>query len=186
MMAGVDMVHVPYRGGAPALTDLLGGQVQVMFDAMPASIEHIRAGKLRALAVTTATRSEALPDIPTVGDFVPGYEASAWFGIGAPKNTPAEIIDKLNKEINAGLADPKMKARLADLGGTVLARLARRLRQAHRRRNREVGQGDQVRRHQAPSCTPFSRSASRCNLRLAVAHGLECGHGGDDIVAVGS
>ena len=121
MMTGVDMVHVPYRGAAPALTDLLGGQVQVMFDTMPSSIEYIRAGKLRALAVTTATRSEALPDIPTVGDFVPGYEASAWYGIGAPKNTPAEIIDKLNKEINAGLADPKMKARLADLGGTVLA-----------------------------------------------------------------
>ena len=121
MMAGVDMVHVPYRGGGPALTDLLGGQVQVMFAAMPASIEYIRAGKLRALAVTTATRSEALPDIPTVGEFVPGYEASSWFGIGAPKNTPAEIVDKLNKEINAGLADPKMKARLADLGGTVLA-----------------------------------------------------------------
>ena len=121
MMAGVDMVHVPYRGAAPALTDLLGRQVQVMFDLMPSSIEHIKAGKLRALAVTTATRSEALPDIPTVGDFVPGYEASAWLGIGAPKNTPAEIIDKLNKEINAGLADPKIKARLADLGGTVLA-----------------------------------------------------------------
>ena len=130
MMAGVDMVHVPYRGAAPALTDLLGGQVQVMFDLMPSSIEYIKAGKLRALAVTTATRSEALPDIPTVGDFVPGYEASAWFGIGAPKNTPAEIVDRLNKEINAALADPKIKARLADLGGTVLAGLARRLRQA--------------------------------------------------------
>ena len=121
MMAGVDMVHVPYRGAAPALTDLLGGQVQVMFATMPASIEYIRAGKLRALAVTTATRSEVLPDVPTVGDFVPGYEASAWYGVGAPRNTPAEIVDKLNKEINAGLADPKMKARLADLGGTVLA-----------------------------------------------------------------
>ena len=121
MMAGVDMVHVPYRGAAPALTDLLGGQVQVMFATMPASIEYIRAGKLRALAVTTATRSEALPDMPTVGEFVPGYEASTWYGIGAPKNTPAEIIDKLNKEINAALADPKIKARLADLGGTVLA-----------------------------------------------------------------
>ena len=117
MMTGVDMVHVPYRGAAPALTDLLGGQVQVMFGTMPASIEHIRAGKLRALAVTTATRSEVLPDIPTVGDFVPGYEASAWYGVGAPKDTPAEIVDKLNKEINAALADPKMKARLADLGG---------------------------------------------------------------------
>ena len=114
-----------------ALTDLIGGQVQVAFDAMASSIEHIRAGKLRALAVTTATRSEALPDIPTVGDFVPGYEASGWYGIGAPKNTPAEIIEKLNKEINAGLADPKIKARLADLGVTVLARFARRLRQAH-------------------------------------------------------
>ena len=149
MMAGVDMVHVPYRGGAPALTDLLGGQVQVMFDPMPASIEHIRAGKLRALAVTTATRSEALPDIPTVGDFVPGYEASSGHGVGAPKNTPAEIVDKLNKEINAGLADPKIKARLADLGGTALRWLARRLRQAHRRRNREVGQGDPGGEHQA-------------------------------------
>ena len=121
MMTGVNMVHVPYRGAAPALTDLLGGQVQVMFATVPSSIEYIRAGKLRALAVTTATRSEALPDVPTVGDFVPGYEASAWYGIGAPKNTPAEIIEKLNKEINAALADPKMKARLADLGGTVLA-----------------------------------------------------------------
>ena len=121
MMAGVDMVHVPYRGAAPALTDLLGGQVQVYFGPMPSSIEYIKTGKLRALAVTTATRSEALPDLPTVGDFLPGYEASAWFGVGAPKNTPAEIVDKLNNEINAGLADPKIKARLADLGGTVLS-----------------------------------------------------------------
>jgi tripartite-type tricarboxylate transporter receptor subunit TctC len=121
MLAGVDMRHVPYRGAAPALTDLLGGQVQAMFDIMPSSIEYIRAGKLRAFAVTTAVRSEALPDIATVGDFVPGYEASAWLGVGAPRNTPADIIDKLNREINAGLADPKMKARLADLGGTVLA-----------------------------------------------------------------
>jgi tripartite-type tricarboxylate transporter receptor subunit TctC len=120
MMAGVNMVHVPYRGAGPALTDLLGGQVQVMFATMPSSIEYIRTGKLRALAVTTATRSSALPDVPTVGDFLPGYEASASFGVGVPKNTPAEIIDKLNKEINAGLADPKMKARFADLGGTVL------------------------------------------------------------------
>jgi tripartite-type tricarboxylate transporter receptor subunit TctC len=121
MMAGVDMAHVPYRGGGPAITDLLGGQVQVMFATTVVSIEYIRAGRLRALAVTTATRSEALPGIPTVGEFVPGYEASGWFGIGAPKGTPAEIVDKLNKEINAGLADPKMKARLADLGGDVLA-----------------------------------------------------------------
>ena len=121
MMAGIDMVHVPYRGGGPALHDLLGGQVQVYFASTPASIEYITAGSVRALGVTTATRSEALPDIPTVAEFVPGYEASYWAGIGAPKATPAEIVDKLNKEINAGLADPTMKARVADLGGDVLA-----------------------------------------------------------------
>jgi tripartite-type tricarboxylate transporter receptor subunit TctC len=120
MMAGVNMVHVPYRGVATALTDLLGGQVQVLFANPAQSIPYIRAGKLRALAITTATRSEALPDIPTVGEFVPGYEASSFFGFGAPKNTPAEIIDKLNKEINAGLADPKIGARISDLDGTVL------------------------------------------------------------------
>jgi tripartite-type tricarboxylate transporter receptor subunit TctC len=121
MMAGIDMVHVPYRGGGPAVTDLLGGQVQVYFASTPASIEYIKAGRLRGLALTTATRSEALPDIPTVGEFVPGYEASYWAGIGAPKGTPAEIVDKLNKEINAALADPNTKTRLADLGGDVLA-----------------------------------------------------------------
>ena len=121
MMADINMVHVPYRGTPLALTDLLGGRVQVMFDTLPPSIEHIRAGKLRALAVTTATRLEALPDIPSVGQFLPGYEASGWQGVGAPKGTPAEIVDLLNKEINAGLADPKMQARLADLGGTVVA-----------------------------------------------------------------
>jgi tripartite-type tricarboxylate transporter receptor subunit TctC len=120
MMAGINMVIVPYRGDGPALTDLLGGQVQIMFDSTSASIEYIRAGKLRALAVTTAIRSEALPEIPTMGDFVPGFEASGWNGIGAPKNTPREIIEKLNKEINAALSDPNMKARFADLGGTVL------------------------------------------------------------------
>ena len=120
MMAGINMVHVPYRGEAPALTDMLGGQVQAMFGTMPASIEYVRAGKLRPLAVTSARGSELLPDLPTVGDFVPGYETSAWQGIGAPKNTPAEIINKLNKEINAGLADPKIKTRVADMGGTVL------------------------------------------------------------------
>ena len=119
-MTGVNMLHVPYRGLSPALTDLLGGQVQVIFSSLPAAIEYIKNGKLRALAVTTATRFEGLPDIPTVGEFVPGYEASQWYGIGAPKNTPAEVVDKLNKEINAALADPKMKARLADLGGTLL------------------------------------------------------------------
>ena len=121
MMAGVDMVHVPYRGAGPALNDVLGGQVQVMFDLLPNSIEHIRAGKVRALAVTTATRSHELPDLPTVGDFIPGYEASAVFGIVAPRNTPADIADRLNKEINAGLADPNIKARLAQLSGSVLA-----------------------------------------------------------------
>jgi tripartite-type tricarboxylate transporter receptor subunit TctC len=121
MMTGVNMVHVPYRGEAAALTDLLGGQVQVMFATMPASIEYIKAGKLRSLAVTAATRLDALPNVPTVGDFLPGYEVSAWQGVGAPKNTPAEIIVKLNNEINTGLADPKLKARLADLGGTVIA-----------------------------------------------------------------
>jgi tripartite-type tricarboxylate transporter receptor subunit TctC len=120
MMAGVDLVHVPYRGGGPALTDLITGQVQVMFPNTVSSIEYIRAGRLRALAVTTVTRSDALPDIPTVGDFVPGYEASNWYGIGAPRNTPVEVIEKLNKETNAGLADPKLKAQFADLGGTVL------------------------------------------------------------------
>jgi tripartite-type tricarboxylate transporter receptor subunit TctC len=115
------MVHVPYRGGGPALTDLLAGQVQVFFPPMVVPVGQVRAGKLRALAVTTATRSEALPDIPTVGEFVPGYEASVWFGLGAPNGTPAEIIDTLNKEINAALADPKIKARMAESGGNALA-----------------------------------------------------------------
>src|SRR6516225_1013525 len=121
LMTGVNMIHVPYRGSAQALTDLVGGRVQVMFDALPNSIEYIRAGTLRALAVTTATRSELLPDLPTVGDFVPGYEASAVDGIGAPAGTPAPIIDRLNNEINAGLADPKLRARLIDMGATILA-----------------------------------------------------------------
>jgi tripartite-type tricarboxylate transporter receptor subunit TctC len=120
MMTGVKMLHVPYRGGAPALTDLLGGQVQVLFATISSSIEYIKAGNLRPLAVTTAMHLEALPDIPTAGDFVPGYEASGWYGVGAPKNTPAEIIGKLNGQINNALADPKIKARLADLGTTVL------------------------------------------------------------------
>jgi tripartite-type tricarboxylate transporter receptor subunit TctC len=121
IMAGIDMVHVFYRGAGPTLTDLLAGQVQVSFPTMPASIEHIRAGRLRALAVTTATRSEALLDIPTVGELLPGYEASSWYGVGAPRNTPAEIIEKLNREINSALVDPRMKVRLAELGGTILA-----------------------------------------------------------------
>ena len=121
MMAGVDMVHVPYRGGGPALTDVLGGQVQVMFDNAASSIEYIRAGRLRALAVTTATRVEALPGVPAVAEFVPGYEASNMTGVGAPRKTPVEIVDKLNREINAALADPVMKARFADLSGAALS-----------------------------------------------------------------
>jgi tripartite-type tricarboxylate transporter receptor subunit TctC len=121
MMTGIAMVHIPYRGSAPALTDLIGGQVQVMFDTTASSVEYIRAGKLRPIAVTTATRWEGLPDIPTVSDHLPGFEASMWYGVSAPKNTPTEIIDKLNREINDALADPKIKMRLADLGGTVLA-----------------------------------------------------------------
>jgi tripartite-type tricarboxylate transporter receptor subunit TctC len=120
LMTGVDFIHVPYRGGSQALTDLLGGQVQVCFEALPASIQHIRSGALRALAVTTAARSESLPDVPTVGEFVPGYEASGWTGLCAPRNTPVEIVDKLNSVILAGLAEPKLKTRLADLGATPL------------------------------------------------------------------
>jgi len=120
IMTGVDMLHVPYRGGAPALTDLLAGQVQVYFGTTASSVGYFSAGTLRPLAVTTATRLEALPDIPTVGQFVPGYEASTWWGVGAPKNTPTEIVEKLNKEINAALVDPKIKVRLADLGAAAL------------------------------------------------------------------
>jgi tripartite-type tricarboxylate transporter receptor subunit TctC len=119
IMTGMEMVHVPYRGSPPALTDLMAGQVQMMFSPLSSSIEYVRAGKLRALAVTTAKRSDALPDLPTVGDFVPGYEASGWFGVGAPSRTPVETIDKLNRVINAGLADPKFKGQLADLGSAV-------------------------------------------------------------------
>jgi tripartite-type tricarboxylate transporter receptor subunit TctC len=121
MMAGIKIQHVPYRGAAPALTDLIGGQVQAAFSPMPALIEYIRAGTLRALAVTSMSRSETLPDLPTVADVLPGYEASTWYSIGAPRNTPAEIVGRINSEINAALADPNMQARLADLGGTALA-----------------------------------------------------------------
>jgi tripartite-type tricarboxylate transporter receptor subunit TctC len=120
MMAGLDIVHVPYRGAAPALTDLVGGQVQAMFGEMPPSLEFIRAGKLRALGVTTAARSEALPDVPTVAEFLPGYESSAWYGLGAPRGTPREIVERLNADINAALLDANMKARLAALGGAPL------------------------------------------------------------------
>jgi tripartite-type tricarboxylate transporter receptor subunit TctC len=118
MMAGVNLLHVPYRGAAPALNDLIGGQVHVMFDAMPSSIAHIRSGRLRPLAVTTATRWEGLSDVPTVSEFVPGYESGVWSGLGAPRNTPAEVLEKLNEAVNAGLADPKLQARLADQGST--------------------------------------------------------------------
>jgi tripartite-type tricarboxylate transporter receptor subunit TctC len=156
MMAGVDMLHVPYRGGAPALTDLLAGQVQVMFDTLITSIEHIRAGKLRPLAVTAATRVEVLPDIPTVGEFVSGYEAVGWQGVGAPRTTPVEIIDKLNKEINAG---PR---RESPISVTRACKLACRLRQIHRRIYREVGQGNQVLRCQ-------SLLLLICNFRAAFA-----------------
>ena len=149
MMAGIDMMHVPYRSEAPALTDLIAGQVQVMFGVMPASLGYVRAGKLRALAVTTAKRQEALPDVPAIAEFLPGYEASGWYGIVVPKATPTEIVEKLNKEINTALADPKVKERLVDLGGMVLRWVARRLWQIYWRRNREVGKGGEVRRHQA-------------------------------------
>jgi tripartite-type tricarboxylate transporter receptor subunit TctC len=120
MMTGVDLVHVPYRGGAPALTDVLGGQVQVMFDNLPTSAEYVKSGKLRGLAVTSTTRSEVLPDLPTMNEFVPGYEASAWYGLGVPKETPVEIVDKLNKAVNAILADPASKARFAELGASLI------------------------------------------------------------------
>jgi tripartite-type tricarboxylate transporter receptor subunit TctC len=121
MMAGLNMLHVPYRGGAPAITDLIGGQVQVMIEPISGPLEHIRAGRLRGLAVTTTTRSQALPELPTLETFVPGYEASPWYGLGAPRNTPTEIIDKLNREVNAAFADPRMVRQLAELGGTPLA-----------------------------------------------------------------
>jgi tripartite-type tricarboxylate transporter receptor subunit TctC len=121
IMTGVDLTHVPYRGSAPALTDMISGTVQVMFDNMPSSLPHIQAGKLRALGVTTAQRSDALPNVPTVAETVPGYEASAFFGMSVPKSTPAEVIDKLNTEINAGLADPGIRAKLAELGGILIS-----------------------------------------------------------------
>ena len=148
MMAGVNMVHVPYRGAGNAMTDLIGGQVQLMFDTTQASIPHIKAGKVRALAVTTAARSELLPDLPTIGDFVPGYEASGSFGFGAPRNTPAEIVEKLNREINAVLADPKAKARIAELGGEPLAGSPAAYGRLLAEEIRKVGQGGPGRQHQ--------------------------------------
>jgi len=121
MLTGINMIHVPYRGSAPALTDMISGQVQVMFDNIPTSIEHIRAGRLHVLAVTGTTRSDLLPDVPTVADFIPGYEASAWYGLGAPRGTPPEVIDKLNKTVNQILADPAVKKRFADMGATLIS-----------------------------------------------------------------
>jgi tripartite-type tricarboxylate transporter receptor subunit TctC len=148
MVTGVDMVHVPYRGGVPAMTDLIIGQVQVMFSPVAGALEHLRAGRLHALAVTTQTRSPALPELPTVGEFVPGYDVSTFFGVGVPKNTPVEIIERLNKEINAALADPEMKARLADLGDTIIPGSPAQFAKLIADETEKVGEGDQVRRPQ--------------------------------------
>ena len=155
-------VHVPYRGSTPALTDLLAGQVQVMFDVTPSSLPHIKAGKLRPLAVTTAKRLDVLPDVPVMADFLPGYEASAWIGFGAPKNTPAAVIDTLNNQFNAAIADPTIKKRLAELGALAMppntpAEFAKH----HRRRRRQVGEGDQGIGHQARVKRPRSMNLSR-------------------------
>ena len=163
MMAGVNMVHVPYRGGGPALNDLIGGQVQVMFDLIPSSVELIRAGKLRALGVTTAQRSPALPDVPVVADFVPGYEASAWQGIGAPKGTPVEIIGKLNRDINAILADPKLQARLADLGATPLPGSPADFSKLIVQDTRKWGQGGEVFGRQAGLIKQFHPMMAKAN-----------------------
>ncbi len=162
-MTGVKMTHVPYRGAGPALNDMIGGQVQVLFDNLPSSIGHIKGGKLRALAVTTTTRNEALPDVPTLAETVPGYEASAWFGIGAPKGTPPEIIAKINKTVNEALADPKMKARLADLGGSPMGGTPEDFGKIIAVGNRQVGKGRQVRRRERgltviPAGMPLRRS----------------------------
>jgi len=142
IMTGIDMLHVPYRGSPQALAGLLAGEVQVMFDPISTAVGHIKSGELRALAVTSVTRAPLLPEVPTVGEFVPGYEAISWQGVGAPRGTPAEIIDRLNRDINTGLADPAFKARIEDLGYAVFCRVSGRIRPLHRRRNREVGEGD--------------------------------------------
>ena len=162
MMAGVDFVHVPYRGAGPALADLLGGQVMISFAGIAGSIEYIRSGKLRALAVTTATRSQALPDVPTVSEFVPGFEAGDWLGVGAPKNTPPAIVGKLNNEIAAALADPKIAAGLCRSGWHGACAHAGRVRQAPRRRNREMGQGDPRRPYHAGLTAAGSRRYCIC------------------------
>ena len=166
VMTGTNMVHVPYRSAAAVMTDLLSGQVQLYFGTTASSLEYVRTGKLRALAVTIERRLDALPDIPTVAEFVPGYEASGWFGVGAPRNTPAEIVDKLNKEINAGLADPKMKARLADLGGIPLDGLTQPTSASSSSKRPRSGA-------RWSSCPAPRRSdrPSRSSVRCAASHG---------------
>jgi hypothetical protein len=166
MMTGVDLVHVPYRGGGPAIADLIAGHVQAVFIPAPAGIEYIRSGAIRALAVTAASRFEALPELPTVGEHVPGYEATTWYGVVVPRDTASVVIDNLNREINAGLADPKIKARISDMGGTGAPWLARRLRQTHHYGNREMGQGDPSGEHQV-GLTPASPGRRFHNARYA-------------------
>ena len=169
LMTGVDMQHVPYRGSAPMLTDLLAGQVQVAFDNLQPSIPHIKADKLRALAVTTATRSDALPDLPTIADFVPGYEASTWNGVCAPKNTPPEIVERLNREINAGLADRDDQGTARPGGRVGASGLARGLPQGDSRRDREVGQGDPRDQHQGGVALPVGRGCRRRRSIISLA-----------------
>jgi tripartite-type tricarboxylate transporter receptor subunit TctC len=165
-MAGVNMVHVPYRGQGPALSDLLGGQVQVFFATTPGTSDFVRTGKLRALAVTSPTRAEGFSELPRVGDFVPGYEASQWYGIAAPNNTSVEVVDKLNREINAALSDPVMRAKFAEIGGEPLAGSPSEFGSAHRRGNREVGQGGQV--HRAQAGVTRGRQPRRCRYCATV------------------
>ena len=175
MMADVNLFHVPYRGDAPALTALLSGEVQMTFGVVPASLAHIKAGALRALAVTTAKRQEVLPDVPAMGEFLPGYQANGWYGVVAPKATPSDIIDRLNREINAALTDAKMRERLARVGMCRVRGVGCRLRQVYRRRNREVGRGGEVRGASSQSdpgptfhiirSANFSRASCRCAAR---------------------
>ncbi len=189
MMAGIKMVHVPYRGQGPAVADLLGGQVQVLFATTPGTTDYVATGKLRALAVTTAARAQVLPDVPPAGDFVRGYEASQWYGMSAPKDTPAPIVDRLNKEINAALADPKMKARLADIGGEPLPGSPADYGKTDRGGNRKVGQGGACRRHQAgvgSACTLRARRALRRREHDPVVGPAiaVCEHAADGMIAV--
>ena len=165
LVTGTEMLHVPYRGLGPALTDLIGGQVQLIFATMPAAIEYIKADRLRALAVTTSARSEALPDVPMVADSLPGFEASQWYALGAAKNTPADVVATINKEVLAGLADPKVRARIDQLGGVPMPMSPGRVRQVRRRRNREMGEGGQVLRCHAG----VIRSAVRADRRASAS-----------------